>query len=69
MTRLTRTRENIEDPLFRFFEREINLGEALLRNIRNDLDGIVAVCQGEQKLDNNVRSLISDLNKGKNLIS
>lgn len=65
MTRLTRTRENIEDPLFRFFEREVNLGELLLRDVRNDLNVILAVCRGEQKLNNHIRTLVSALNKGK----
>lgn len=34
---MKRTVENIKDPLFRFFEREINLGANLLRDVRNDI--------------------------------
>ncbi|KAL3119213.1 hypothetical protein niasHT_003500 [Heterodera trifolii] len=35
---LRRTEENVRDPLFRFFEREINLGARLLSDIRRDLN-------------------------------
>lgn len=63
MNRLKRTKENIKDPLFRFFEREINLGSALVRDVRRDLEDILAVCNGEQKQNNHIRSLTSALNK------
>lgn len=60
---MKRTKTNIKDPLFRFFEREINLGEALLRNVRQDLQEILAVCSGTQKQSNHIRALTSALNK------
>ncbi|KAK0424238.1 hypothetical protein QR680_008567 [Steinernema hermaphroditum] len=62
--KLKRTKDNIKDPLFRFFEREINLGANLLHIVRNDLAQVLAVCKNEQKQDNHLRSLISALNKG-----
>lgn len=62
--KLKRTKENIKDPLFRFFEREINLGATLLHDVRSDLNEILAVCRASQKQNNHVRALISALNKG-----
>ncbi|KAI1728166.1 dynein heavy chain and region d6 of dynein motor domain-containing protein [Ditylenchus destructor] len=64
LERLKRTKQNIKDPLFRFFEREINFGAVLLHDIRADLSQILAVCRGEAKQSNHIRSLISALNKG-----
>uniref|UniRef100_A0A1I7Y6V7 Dynein heavy chain, cytoplasmic n=1 Tax=Steinernema glaseri TaxID=37863 RepID=A0A1I7Y6V7_9BILA len=64
LPKLKRTKDNIKDPLFRFFEREINLGANLLHVVRNDLAQVLAVCKNEQKQDNHLRSLISALNKG-----
>ena len=34
---LKRSRDNIKDPLFRFFDREVKLGAAILRTVRADL--------------------------------
>ncbi len=64
MGTLKRTAENIKDPLFRFFEREVNSGSRLLTNVRNDLENIVSVCEGRKKQTNYLRSVISDLTKG-----
>ena len=41
--RLTRTIENLRDPLYRFFEREVNSGANLLADVRQDLEVISAV--------------------------
>lgn len=59
-----RTKENIKDPLFRFFEREVNLGARLLQDIRQDLASIMEVCEGNRKQTNDLRSLIETLVKG-----
>jgi len=59
-----RTMENIKDPLFRFFEREVNLGAKLLRDMRHDLDEIMEVCEGQRKQTNDLRTLIENLVKG-----
>jgi dynein heavy chain 1 len=40
------------------------LGSHLLRDVRNDLNEILAVCRGEQKQNNHSRALTSALNKG-----
>lgn len=61
---LKRTTENIKNPLFRFFEREIYLGSKLLAKVHTDLNEILQVCDGTLKQTNYRRSLISDFNKG-----
>lgn len=64
LAKLKRTKDNVKDPLFRFFEREINVGLSLLKDIRSDLAELLAVCRGEQKQSNHIRALASALNKG-----
>jgi len=61
---MKRNSENIKDPLFRFFEREVNLGCTLLVQIRKDLVDIAHVCEGSKKQTNDLRLLIDDLVKG-----
>ncbi|VDL93852.1 unnamed protein product, partial [Schistocephalus solidus] len=61
---LDRTLENIADPLFRCFEREINSGAVLLSLVREDLENIEKVCLGSMKPTNYHRELMSDLAKG-----
>ncbi|XP_061897473.1 cytoplasmic dynein 1 heavy chain 1 isoform X1 [Entelurus aequoreus] len=61
---LKRTVENIKDPLFRFFEREVKMGGKMLQEVRQDLSDVVQVCQGKKKQTNDLRTLISDLVKG-----
>ncbi|CAH8525652.1 unnamed protein product [Dicrocoelium dendriticum] len=64
LKRLTRTTENLRDPLYRFFEREVNSGANLLSSVRHDLEVVIAVCSGEQKPTNRHRNLMSELVKG-----
>lgn len=61
---MKRTADNINEPLFRFFEREVNLGGSLLHDIRADVNEILAVCRAEVKQSNHTRSLIASLTKG-----
>jgi dynein heavy chain 1 len=61
---LKRTTENIKDPLFRFYEREVNNGLRLLRDVRAGLSAVLEACDGTRKLTNDLRFLISDLAKG-----
>jgi len=61
---LKRTVENIKDPLFRFFEREVKMGGKMLQEIRQDLTDVVQVCEGKKKQTNDLRTLINDLVKG-----
>jgi len=42
---LKRTVENIKDPLYRYFEREVNFGSKLLLEVIHDLNEVVAICQ------------------------
>jgi dynein heavy chain 1 len=64
VTTMKRTTENIKDPLFRFFEREVNTGSKLLTVVQSDLRDIIAVCETKKKQTNYHRQLISDLIKG-----
>ncbi|KAH3850556.1 hypothetical protein DPMN_092971 [Dreissena polymorpha] len=63
---MKRTIENIKDPLFRFFEREVNLGGRLLGDVRRDLADVLQVCVGEKKPTNpnHHRNMMADLAKG-----
>lgn len=53
-----------QDPLFRFFEREVKMGGKMLQEVRQDLTDVVGVCEGKKKQTNDLRTLISDLVKG-----
>ncbi|XP_030854690.1 cytoplasmic dynein 1 heavy chain 1 [Strongylocentrotus purpuratus] len=64
LTLLKRTADKIKDPLFRFFEREVNHGNQLLMDVRSDLKDVLDVCQGKKKQTNNDRALIENLAKG-----
>lgn len=68
VTTMKRTTENIKDPLFRFFEREVNTGSKLLSVVQSDLRDIIAVCETKKKQTNYHRQLISDLIKGKRIL-
>lgn len=61
---LKRTAEAIKDPLFRFFEREVTIGLKLLLAVQRDLRDVIAVCVGEKKQTNAIRTLLSDLVAG-----
>lgn len=61
---IRRTQENIRDPLFRFFEREIKSGINLLKTVLNDLNDVALICDGEKKQTNHHRQLLKDLAKG-----
>ena len=61
---IKRTLENIKDPLFRFFEREINAGLNLLKTVINDLEDVLLICKGDKKQTNYHRQLLKDLAKG-----
>ncbi|CAB0033630.1 unnamed protein product [Trichogramma brassicae] len=61
---LKRTAENIKDPLYRYFEREVKIGSQILKDVINDLEDVVSICQGEKKQNNHHRTMLSDLLKG-----
>jgi len=64
VTPIKRTLDNIKDPLFRYFEREVNLGAKLLHDMRQDLTAITEICEGNRKQTNDLRQLIEQLAKG-----
>ncbi|KIY66037.1 dynein heavy chain protein 1 [Cylindrobasidium torrendii FP15055 ss-10] len=53
-----------QDPLYRLFAREGEIGRRLLGQVRRDLADILKVCLGELKQTNHLRSLMSELTKG-----
>ena len=52
---LKRSRDNIKDPLFRFFDREVKLGAAILKLVRADLRELEEICSGEKRQTNHHR--------------
>jgi dynein heavy chain 1, cytosolic len=61
---LRRTVENIKDPLYRYFEREVSSGARLLQTVVSDLNDVVLICQGEKKQTNYHRTMLSELVRG-----
>ncbi|KAJ3090057.1 hypothetical protein HK102_004799, partial [Quaeritorhiza haematococci] len=64
LSQMVRTPESIKDPLFRFFNRENQIGRSLLKQVRQDLSNLIKVCQGQLKQTNHLRALMSALTKG-----
>ncbi|KAF5301350.1 hypothetical protein FQA39_LY10748 [Lamprigera yunnana] len=61
---LKRTIENIKDPLYRYFEREVNCGAKLLQDVIHDLNDVVLICEGIKKQTNYHRTMLSELVRG-----
>lgn len=61
---LRRTVENIKDPLYRYFEREVSSGAKLLQAVVCDLQDVLFICQGEKKQTNYHRQMLSELVRG-----
>jgi len=61
---LNRTADSVKNPLFRLFEREVEIGAKLLKKVRGDLNDLIQVCEGNLKQTNYTRELISNLSKG-----
>lgn len=61
---LRRTVENIKDPLYRYFEREVSSGAKLLQTVVSDLQDVLYICQGEKKQTNYHRQMLSELVRG-----
>ena len=53
-----------QDPIFRFFKRESEIGRKLYSIVKSDLQDLIGVCKGEVKQTNHLRTLLSDLTKG-----
>jgi dynein heavy chain 1 len=63
LSAMKRTVDNIRDPLFRFFEREVNAGIQMLMDVRRDIDDAISICLGEKKQTNHHRVLLAALAK------
>jgi dynein heavy chain 1 len=61
---LPRTTESIKNPLFRVFDRENQIGRALLATIQKDLADLTLVCEGQLKQTNHLRMLMNCFTKG-----
>lgn len=61
---LKRTIDNIKDPLFRYYEREISSASKLLNIVQQDLKDVILICKAEKKQTNYHRQMLSDLAKG-----
>jgi dynein heavy chain 1 len=58
---LHRTALSITNPLFRFLEREIQVGTNLLNEVRGDLFSLKEMSAGNQKFTNPIRQIAQDL--------
>ncbi len=61
---MRRTSENIKEPLYRYFEREVNIAARLLGVLRADLTDVMAICRAEKKQTNYHREITECLAKG-----
>ena len=62
---LKRSVENIKDPLFRYFEREVNSAARLLAVVRRDLNQLQLICDPEKRVKqtNYYRHMVEKLAK------
>ena len=58
---LPREEKSLTDPLFRFLEREVLLGNRLLKMIKKDLSDLKLMCLGELKITNELREVQREL--------
>ncbi|WVQ81477.1 hypothetical protein IAT38_003601 [Cryptococcus sp. DSM 104549] len=64
LTTASHEASHAHSPLSRFFARETYTGIKLLQRIRRDLTELIQVCLGNLKQTNELRTLMSGLNKG-----
>jgi dynein heavy chain 1 len=58
---LPRSEASIQNPLFRFLEREVIVASKLLDSVRADLLAVLELCKGERKLTNVLKQMSEDL--------
>jgi len=58
---LNRTALAIQNPLFRFLEREVTVASALLELVKSDLFMLIDMCKGNIKSTNMLKQLAEDL--------
>lgn len=61
---MKRTSDNIKEPLYRYFEREVNNAVKLLFVVRQDLQDVILICRGKKKQTNYHREITEYLAKG-----
>lgn len=58
---MTRTAQSMNDPLFRFLDREVNVGSRLLAEIQENLSDVILVAQGTSSGTNVTKQLAKDI--------
>ena len=58
---LNRTEQSIQNPLFRFLEREVTVASGLLDQVKRDLVLLIEMCKGLRKSTNVLKRLAEDL--------
>jgi len=58
---LQRTAKSIDNPLFRFLEREVTVAAGLLDTVRRDLTYLIEMCEGKRKSTNVLKILAEAL--------
>lgn len=58
---LNRTAQAIQNPLFRFMEREVTVASNLLDTVKRDLLLLIEMCVGTRKSTNILKKLAEDL--------
>jgi len=58
---MPRDANSLQDPLWRCYDREVNFGRSLLKQVRADLQHLLSACEGNSKTTNDTRQLIQEL--------
>lgn len=64
LPQMKRSSENIRDPLFRCFAREVKFGASILAIVKRDLSDLIEICKGTRKQTNYHRLLVDNLVRG-----
>jgi len=64
LSNMIQNENSIQDPLFRFFNRENTIAQKLLIKLHQDLKNIKLICEGKMQQTNYLRKLMDTLNKG-----
>lgn len=64
LSSMIQNENSIQDPLFRFFNRENTIAQKLLIKLHQDLKNIKLICEGKMQQTNYLRKLMDTLNKG-----
>jgi dynein heavy chain 1 len=62
---MTRTEEAIQNPLFRFLEREVTVASGLLKTVHRDLEYLKEMCEGNRKSTNMLRQIAESIHSEK----